>query len=86
MADFNLDARQEVRLENDHLIALVRPAQGGHVYELDVRRAATNLLATLDRRPEPYHEAIREAAAGSAGGQERRTGSTRPPTAPARSR
>ena len=27
-ADFNLDARQEVRLENDHLIALVRPAHG----------------------------------------------------------
>ncbi len=27
--DFNLDARQEVRLENDRLVALVRPAQGG---------------------------------------------------------
>jgi alpha-amylase len=69
VADFNLDARQEIRLENDHVIALVRPAQGGHLYELDVRRGATNLLATLDRRPEPYHEAIREAAARLAEGQ-----------------
>ena len=39
MADFNLDARQEVRLENDRLIAYVRPALGGHIYELDVRHA-----------------------------------------------
>jgi 4-alpha-glucanotransferase len=75
VADLNLDARQEVRLENDHLIALVRPAQGGHLYELDVRRGATNLLATLDRRPETYHEAIREAASrpddgGTAAGQD----------------
>ena len=40
VADFNLDARQEVRLENDRLIAFVRPATGGHVYELDVARRA----------------------------------------------
>jgi alpha-amylase len=62
-ADFNLDARQEVRLENDRLIAFVRPAQGGHVYELDVRSAGSNVLATLDRRPEAYHAAIAAAYA-----------------------
>jgi alpha-amylase len=61
VGDFNLDARQEVRLENDALIALVRPALGGHLYELDVRQSAINLLATLDRRPEAYHRAIAEA-------------------------
>jgi alpha-amylase len=61
VADFNLDARQEVRLENDCLIAFVRPATGGHVYELDVRHALTNVLNTLDRRPEPYHGAIAAA-------------------------
>ena len=37
VGDFNLDARQEVRIENDRLVALVRPATGGHIYELDVR-------------------------------------------------
>ena len=62
VGDFNLDGRQEVRLENDRLIALIRPAQGGHVYELDVREGATNLLATLDRRPEAYHAKVIEAA------------------------
>ncbi len=62
--DFNLDARQEVRLENDRLIAFLRPATGGHLYELDIRHALTNVLATLDRRPEAYHGAIAAAAAG----------------------
>jgi alpha-amylase len=61
VGDFNLDARQEARLENDRLIALVRPASGGHLYELDVRHALTNVLATLERRPEAYHGAIAAA-------------------------
>ena len=63
VADFNLDGRQEVTLENDRLITFVRPASGGHVYELDVRQAAVNVLATLDRRLESYHGAIAAAAA-----------------------
>ncbi|MFI5455844.1 MAG: alpha-amylase/4-alpha-glucanotransferase domain-containing protein [Isosphaerales bacterium] len=71
VGDFNLDARQEVRLENEHVIAWVCPARGGHVYELDVRSSATNLLATLDRRPEAYHATILEAAARSALGPNR---------------
>src|SRR3954471_14126480 len=64
VGDFNLDARQEARLENDRLIAFVRPAMGGHVYELDVRHAMANVLATLDRRPEAYHGTIAAAAQG----------------------
>jgi alpha-amylase len=66
VGDFNLDARQEVRLENDRLIAMVRPAQGGHVYELDVRHNTTNVLATLNRRPEAYHTDVIEAAGNHA--------------------
>jgi alpha-amylase len=69
VGDFNLDARKEVRLENDRLIALVRPAQGGHIYELDVRASATNVLATLDRRPEAYHATVVAAAAAVKDGQ-----------------
>jgi alpha-amylase len=61
VGDFNLDARQEVKLENEGLIVLVRPAQGGHIYELDVRQTAINVLATLQRRPEAYHQAIANA-------------------------
>lgn len=61
VGDFNIDARQEIKLENDYLIAYVRPATGGHLYELDLRNALTNVLNTLDRRPEPYHAAIAAA-------------------------
>ena len=61
VGDFNLDARQEVKLENEGLVVLVRPAQGGHIYELDVRQTAINVLATLQRRPEAYHQAIANA-------------------------
>jgi alpha-amylase len=70
--DYDLDALKEVRLENDRLVALVRPARGGHVYELDVRHALTNVLATLDRRPEAYHAKIAAAVARGNGQQEDR--------------
>lgn len=62
VADFNLDARKEVRLAGDRLIAYFAPARGGHMYELDLRGTRTNLLATLNRRPEPYHQTVLDAA------------------------
>lgn len=60
--DFNLDARQEVRISNHRLVAMFSPASGGHMYELDLRTCKTNLLATLNRRPEAYHQRIFEHA------------------------
>jgi alpha-amylase len=65
--DFSFDARPEVRLASNRLMALVAPAYGGHLYELDVRAIRHNLLATLTRREEGYHEAVRggESAATS---------------------
>ena len=56
--DFNLDARREVFLSNDKLALLLAPARGGQLYELDVRNICLNLLATLSRRPEAYHEKV----------------------------
>jgi alpha-amylase len=56
--DYNLDARQELRLASDRLVAYVSPAKGGHLYELDIRSINHNLLATLNRRPEVYHEKV----------------------------
>jgi alpha-amylase len=56
--DFNFDARQEVRLTNDRLMALLAPSRGGQLVELDVRRIPHNLLATLTRRPEAYHRKV----------------------------
>lgn len=62
IGDFDLDARQEIRISNHRLIAWLAPARGGHLYELDVRNSAVNLLATLDRRPEAYHQRILDHA------------------------
>jgi 4-alpha-glucanotransferase len=56
--DFNFDARQEVRLANDRLSALLAPCRGGQLYELDVRSIQHNLLATLARRFESYHKKV----------------------------
>lgn len=56
--DFNFDARQEVRLANENLVALIAPAGGGHLYELDLRRIEHNLLASMTRRPEAYHRKV----------------------------
>ena len=62
--DFNLDGRQEVQLASNRLLALLAPARGGQLYELDVRSICHNLLATLTRRPEAYH---RKVLAGTEG-------------------
>jgi hypothetical protein len=56
--DWNLDQRDEIRLFNDKLDCFVAPADGGIIYELDVRDIAHNLLATLTRRPEAYHRKV----------------------------
>jgi alpha-amylase len=65
--DYNCDARQEIRLASDKLIALVAPAAGGMLYELDVRTICHNLLATLARRPEAYHRKVLAGASGNNG-------------------
>ncbi|MGQ9576208.1 MAG: alpha-amylase/4-alpha-glucanotransferase domain-containing protein [Thermoguttaceae bacterium] len=65
--DYNFDARHEVRLANDRLIAFAAPSRGGQLYELDVRAIRHNLLATLARRPEAYH---RKVLAGTSRGHE----------------
>ena len=77
VADFNLDARQEVRLENDRLIAFVRPAPGGHVYELDVRHAADQRPGHA--RPPPRGLPRRDRRGGAA-----RDAGRRPPFTPDR--
>lgn len=64
-SDFNLDGRQELRLASNRLVALVAPACGGQLYELDVRAICHNLLATLTRRPEAYHRKVLAGPSGS---------------------
>jgi len=62
--DFDCDSRPELRLSGDRLVVFLTPGRGGHLYELDVRTICRNLLGTLNRRPEIYHDAILQAARG----------------------
>jgi len=57
--DFDLDGMPEVSLANHQLACLIAPRKGGHLFELDVRSICHNLLATLTRREEAYHEKVR---------------------------
>ncbi len=60
--DYNFDAKTEIRLASDRLVAWLEPNVGGRMYELDVRAIGLNLLATLQRRPEAYHGKVRNGA------------------------
>jgi len=67
-ADWDFDGRDEVCLTNSRLAAFFKPDRGGSLYELDLRLICHNLLATLSRRAEAYHETIlRHAQAGQQG-------------------
>lgn len=72
-ADYNLDLRKEIRIASDRLVAFIAPSQGGHVVELDIRSIQHNLLATLNRRPEVYHEKVRHAGNNPNGSGEHST-------------
>ncbi|MCC9640795.1 DUF1926 domain-containing protein [Rhodopirellula sp. JC740] len=67
-ADYDYDGQQEIRLANDSMVAWIDPAQGGRMYEWDLRDINHNLLATLQRRPEAYHRKV--LAGPSNGGDE----------------
>lgn len=59
--DLDMDLADEILVESDAVVATVSPRRGGAVEEISIRRAAVNLLDTLARRPEAYHEKVREA-------------------------
>ncbi len=59
--DQDQDGQNEVVLRSSTWKMYVDPQDGGCVYELDFRPAAANLTNTLTRRPEAYHDRLREA-------------------------
>lgn len=65
--DFNFDGRPEVELTNERLSAFLAPSRGGQMYELDVRTICHNVLATLSRRPEAYHQRVLMGPKGAGG-------------------
>ena len=55
-ADRDGDGQTEFSLGTESLALTIRPAQGGCLSELSVRSIPLNILDTLTRRPEVYHD------------------------------
>lgn len=58
--DYDFDGRNEIKLANDRLATWIAPSNGGMIYELDIREIGHNLLASMQRRSEVYHDKIRQ--------------------------
>ena len=67
--DFDGDGREELYVTSKSLAALLRPADGGTLLSLDFRPSAVTLVNSMQRRPEAYHQRLREASSGGASGQ-----------------
>ena len=69
ITDFDKDGNDEVILSNSLLNLYFSPACGGALFELDYKPKYFNLLNTLARREEVYHDKIRQAVGQSSGGE-----------------
>lgn len=54
--DFNKDSRMDVIIESNILNLYINPSDGGTIFELDYKPKSYNLLNTLTRWPEAYHD------------------------------
>lgn len=61
-ADLDVDGNDEVILHSDRQVLILKPSYGGALVEWDWRDRACNLLNTMTRRREGYHETLRHAA------------------------
>jgi len=66
--DFDLDGNKEIMLNSELLNLFIEPSEGGRITELDWKPRSFNLMNTLTRRQEGYHEKILQAVNASAGG------------------
>ena len=60
--DFDLDGNPEVLVSTPLLNAYFKPSMGASLFELDYKPQNLNLLTTLTRRKEAYHEEIIRAS------------------------
>jgi len=58
--DFDADGQDEVLVSNSHLAMILRPSDGGTVSSLRFKPAQVELINSLMRRPEVYHESVRQ--------------------------
>ncbi|MBN1689637.1 MAG: DUF1926 domain-containing protein [Dehalococcoidia bacterium] len=56
--DFDGDGREEIIIEGEDLNLYLSPAEGGSIFEWDLRKHACNVLSTVSRKPEAYHSAL----------------------------
>ena len=62
LEDINMDGWEEAVLNNNDLKAYFLLKQGGILYELDYKPSSTNIMATLSRRYEGYHDKVKSAS------------------------
>jgi hypothetical protein len=62
MLDYDADGVGELLFTAPEYQALLKPSDGGTLAALDFRPAAASLINSLQRRPEAYHDRLREAA------------------------
>ena len=63
--DINFDGHDEAVVSNKEIEASFYLNEGGVLYGLDYKPSSVNIMATLKRSYEGYHEKIREAVSGS---------------------
>jgi len=56
--DFDGDGNDEIVIEGSDLNLYFSPAEGGSIFEWDLRGHACNVLSTVSRKPEAYHMEI----------------------------
>ncbi|RMF63823.1 MAG: DUF1926 domain-containing protein, partial [Calditrichaeota bacterium] len=71
VSDFDRDGYEEVLISNASLNLYFTPNNGGALFELDYKPATVNLLDTMTRRPESYHEKLRQLAENKAAARNR---------------
>jgi alpha-amylase len=67
LLDLDMDGRDEVRLADAGQVVTVTPAAGAGIGGWDIRAARHALNAVLRRRPEAYHETLRQHEAKGGG-------------------
>lgn len=56
--DFDSDGKNEIIMENEHFSININPRDGGIIKELDYKPVPFNLINTLARKKESYHQKI----------------------------
>ncbi|MFC1496274.1 alpha-amylase/4-alpha-glucanotransferase domain-containing protein [Candidatus Margulisiibacteriota bacterium] len=59
ITDFDCDGHEEVLLANDQISVGFAPAKGATIFELDYKPKAFNIMNTLSRYEEVYHQKIK---------------------------